>query len=414
MVGLAFWVCFFLIAYVYAVYPVLLALAACTLGRLRKQVKAPVAELPSVTVLIAAYNEEATIANKLENTLALDYPCDKLQIIVAADGSTDRTIEVVRRYAARGIELSFSPARQGKMAAINHAMASARGDVVILSDANNTFGRGVAREMVALFADASVGAVSGAKVILAGDGVLGDSEGLYWRYESRIKIWETKIGSCAGVSAEIFALRRRLFEPPPENIINDDYYIAADLIRRGHRVVYAPEARSFERISASPKDEITRRARIFAGRYQALMLAGRLLPLNRPLVAWELISHQYMRTLLPMAMLGAVLANLIAVIHPAASGGLLAMAPPLSWTALWLQLGFYGMALAGARLEGKASRLKLLYIPTFLVNSNWAGLIGLVGFLSGRQTTLWARAQRRGEPGLDPADAADQHISRAA
>jgi cellulose synthase/poly-beta-1,6-N-acetylglucosamine synthase-like glycosyltransferase len=395
MIGQLFWLCVGAIIYTYLGYPLLLALLART--RPKPQPYQPIT--PSLTLLIAAHNEQAIIAEKLENSLALDYPLERLQILVAADGSNDQTPDIVRLYAERGAELSYSPPRRGKMAAINRAMAQARGEIVIFSDANNMYEVNVLRELAAPFANPAVGAVTGAKSITKGDGVLGESEGLYWRYESFIKAQETRLGCCTGVAGEVLAIRRDLFEPPPDNIINDDFYLALRLMQRNYQVIYTPQARSWERVSASAEDEITRRARIVAGRYQAIALAPRLLPWQRPLWVWQIISHKFLRPLVPLAMAGALLSNLLAVVHPARSGkwAWLRLAPPFNWLVLGLQVLFYGLAWLGSRTESKGKIGKLLYLPTFLVNSNLAAVIGLYRSLTRGQTALWQRARRREE-----------------
>ena len=393
MIAVVFWLCVTFIVYTYAGYPLLVSL----LARLRPRKGPYPPARPSVTLLIAAYNEESVIGQKIENCLALDDVGDPPQILVAADGSEDATLDIVRAYASRGLELSHAPARRGKAAALNHALSRARGDVVVFSDANNLYQADTLRELVAPFADPVVGAVTGAKLIARGDESLGDSEGLYWKYESFIKRQETRLGCCVGVAGEVFAIRRELFEPPPENVINDDFFLAMRIVKRGYKVVYAPRARSIERVSPSARDEMARRARIVAGRYQALALAHRLLPLRRPLVVWQIVSHKFMRPLVPFAMAGALLANLAAVMRvaPAGAFGFLRLASPANWMLLCLQAGFYGLAWVGGRAERTGVLGKLLYIPTFLVNSNLAAVIGLFRFVFGRQTPLWERVQRR-------------------
>jgi cellulose synthase/poly-beta-1,6-N-acetylglucosamine synthase-like glycosyltransferase len=387
-----------MILYTYAGYPLLLALLARTR---RKPAPYPAVQ-PLVTLLIAAYNEEAEIARKLENSLELDYPHEKLQILVAADGSDDHTAEIVRGYADRGVELSYTLERGGKMAAINRAMPDARGEIVVFSDANNMYDPRAIRELIAPFADPKVGAVTGAKTIVQDEGGLSESEGLYWKYESFIKKLETRLGTCTAAAGEIFSLRRGLFVSPPSHIINDDFYMASDLIRRGFNVIYVPGARSYENVSASAQDEMVRRARIIAGRYQALALATRLLPWRRPLVAWQVVSHKYLRPLVPFAMIAALLANLAALIWPAEAvisrtlSPLLALAPPYNLVLLVLQILFYGLALIGSRVSMSGISGKLLYLPTFLVNSNLAALSGLYLYLTGEQTHLWQRVRRSG------------------
>ncbi len=394
MIRKLFWLCVSTIIYTYLGYPLLLAL----LARIRPKQQPYKPATPVVTLLVAAHNEEAIIAKKLENSLALDYPADRLQILVAADGSDDHTVDIVRAYAQQGVELSYSPPRRGKMAAINRALSQARGEIVLFSDANNMYESNVLREMVPPFADPTVGAVTGAKSIVRGDGVLGESEGLYWKYESFIKKQETRLGCCTGVAGEILAIRRNLFEPPPDDVINDDFYMAMRLIRRGYRVIYTPQARSWERVSLSAQDEKTRRSRIIAGRYQAITLASKLLPWPRPLIVWQIVSHKFLRPLVPLAMVGALLAGVTAVIRPsrAEKHRLLQLAPPFNWLLLLAQALFYGLAWLGSQPAGREGHLrKLLYLPTFLVNSNLAALMGLYRFLNKSQTPLWQRVQRR-------------------
>ncbi len=388
------------IAYAYAGYPLALALLNRLRSPVRRQTMAGDAPWPAVTLLIAAYNEAAVIAARLENALELDYPPDRLQILVAADGSTDQTAELVREYAGRGVELSFQPERAGKMAAINRAMGRARGDIVLFSDANNHYDRQALRKLVAAFADPRVGAAGGAKHIMKGDGALGDSEGLYWRYEAFIKRQESRLGSTTGVCGEILALRREWFVPPPPDTINDDLYLALSLIRRGYDVVYVGDAHSYERVSAGSGAERARRARIVAGRFQ-VMSRPALWP-RRPLLAWQLLSHKFFRPLVPAAMIAALLANLQALVFPPA-GGLLAG----KWAVFWLaaQGLFYGLALFGLLLEPVLERaprlvrrpLRLLYLPAFLLSSNLAALAGLLRFLRGGQSVRWQRVARRGE-----------------
>ncbi|MCX6064287.1 MAG: glycosyltransferase [Chloroflexi bacterium] len=350
-----------------------------------------------MTLLIAAYNEETFIAAKLENSLALDYPREKLQILVTDDGSTDRTRAIVEEFVARGVEVSTSPERHGKMAAINRAMAQARGEIVAFSDANNMYEIGTLRAMVRPFADKSVGAVSGSKIILKGDGALGESEGAYWKYESWIKKQETRLGSTISATGEIFALRRILFECPPDDIINDDFYMAMSVVKKGYRMVFAPDARSSERISLTAIDEVARRTRINAGRYQVFGRFADIAPFNQPVIIWQIISHKFMRTLVPLGMIGAFLTNLFLVIFPPAGGplALLRLATPWNLVFLLLQVAFYLLALLGSLIKLDSNLARLLYIPTFLVNSNLAALLGLIRYLTGSQTSLWNKVKRR-------------------
>jgi cellulose synthase/poly-beta-1,6-N-acetylglucosamine synthase-like glycosyltransferase len=381
---LLFWLFVGSILYTYLGYPALVSL----LARLRPKSEPYPPITPSVTLFIPAYNEEAVIARKIENSLNLDYPRDKLQILVANDGSEDNTADMVRGYSDQ-VELSHSHIRRGKIAAINRSVPSAWGEIVVLTDATNFFEPNALRELTAPFADPTVGAVTGAKSILRGDGALGESEGFYWKYESFILKQETRLGSCAAATGDSLAIRRSLFEPLPPHIVIDDFYIAMQIIRKGYRIVYAANVPSYERVSLSAGHEMERRSRIIAGRYQAIFTAHRILPFRRPLLVWQIISHKFMRPLVPLFMIAALLTNLIIVIRTdsAAIYGFL----------MGLQVLFYGTAFLGSRIERKNRVNKLLYLPAFLVNSNMAALTGLRRFLTGRQSPLWKRVPRREE-----------------
>ena len=414
MIAFLFWLSVILILYTYAGYPLALALLARVFSRRRRPstVDQTAAEessaLPTVTLLIAAYNEQMVLRARLQNALELDYPADRLQILVAADGSTDDTVKIAESFAPR-VEVAFLPERRGKMAAVDRAMGLARGEIVVMSDANNFYQPGCLRHLVAPFSDPRVGVVTGGKSILKGDGVLGESEGLYWKYEAFIKKQETRLGCTTGVAGEILALRRSIYQPSPSWVINDDFYIAISAIRRGYDVVYAPLAVSYERVSASASDEMTRRARIVAGRFQMMAMAGQVLPWKRPLVTWQIISHKFLRPLVPLAMAGALLANLAAVIwtpegwQDAGLGGsgivigALRLAPPYNGIFLAIQIIFYLAAWAGSRFNLPGPAGKLLYLPTFLVNSNLATLAGLYRFATRRQSSIWQRVARRDE-----------------
>lgn len=397
MAGMIFWLCFVLVVYVYAGYPILVWL----LARLRPKPPAYRPETPSLTLLIAAYNEEGCIAAKLENSLSLDYPSDRLQILVAADGSDDQTAEIVRSFAARGVELSYEPERRGKMSAINRAMPLARGEIVVFSDANNLYAPDTLREMVLPFSDPTVGGVSGSKMIVKDGDPLSSSEGLYWKYESFIKRQESRLGSCTSAPGEILAIRRSLFRPVPAQIINDDFATALNIFRQDRRLIYAPRACSYEAVSATSRDEAARRSRISAGRFQLMAASADLLPWRKPLLVWQIISHKYLRVWVPLAMAGAALANLAAVIWPARGSGwhaLLRLAPPLGVAVLALQIIFYLTGWLGSSIKLKGWPGKLLYLPAYLLNSNLAALAGFVRFLTRRQTPLWQRVTRRDIP----------------
>jgi biofilm PGA synthesis N-glycosyltransferase PgaC len=393
LLAAGFWLSVFCILYTYFGYPILITILA------KSHPPSPLYDARSlfVTLLIAAYNEEIVIEEKIKNCLAIDYPKDRFQILIVTDGSSDQTPELVKKYTREGVELLHQPERRGKMAAINRAMPFVRGEVVVFSDANNYYRSDTIKKLLAPFGNPEIGAASGAKVIDEGDGNLGASEGLYWKYESFIKKQESRLGSCTSASGEILAIRKNAYVSPPDKIVNDDFYLAMQVIRQGYRFVYVPDAKSVERVSLTAKDEVKRRTRIIAGRYQAISMANKLLPFNRPLLVWQIVSHKFLRPLVPFFMIGAAIFNLIAVVFPPQTNSILYLGKPFSAIMLSLQGLFYLLAWIGShsKLSEQNKLVKLLYLPTFLTNSNLAALKGFLQFLRGEQSHLWERIQRR-------------------
>jgi cellulose synthase/poly-beta-1,6-N-acetylglucosamine synthase-like glycosyltransferase len=392
MFWLLFWLSVVFVVYTYAGYPILIGI----LSKIKtRRIKKPVDFEPFVTLLITAYNEEAAIAKKIKNSLSLDYPFEKLQILIAADGSTDLTTTIVKKYS--NVELSYVPERSGKIAAMNRAVAVASGEIIVFSDANNMYEPEVIRKLVAPFTNSDIGAATGSKLIVQDGGDLSSAEGLYWKYESWIKKKEAIVSSCIGAVGEILAVRRKLYVPPPKNVINDDYFIVLDLLKRGYRIDYVPQARSFEYASPRENDEIVRRARMTTGKYQAIFNFFSLLPFNRPLLIWQIISHKYFRAFLPFGFIGAFLANILVIIFPVQTDelSLVKLSLPYSLIFMILQIVFYGAAIVGYKKNFEGSLGKILYIPTYLVNSNVAVLKGLYGFVTKKQTNIWERVQRK-------------------
>lgn len=376
------WRPFAFIAYVYAGYPVLLAVAA----RLRRPpVRPTLLDPPAVTLLIAAHDEEAELEERIANARELDYPADRLQVLVADDGSTDATPEILERAAVETVRL---PTRGGKAAALAAAIGMARGDVVVFSDANTRYERDALRPLVSWFADERIGAVAGAKRISGGPAGLSEAERLYWRYDAFLSRHEHRLGCCSAAEGGVFAIRRTLFERIPPDVM-DDFWLAMRIARQGYNIAYEPDARSWETTSASAAGESVRRARIVAGRFHAMARTGDLLSLRRPVVAWQIVSHKFMRPLVPFA---AILGGLASVVA-AARGRRRAASAAVS-----AQLVFYAAAWAGGRYGRHAGWRRILYVPTYLVRSNIAAIRGFLMFLRGLDPH-WERVERT--PAMD-------------
>lgn len=388
MAGIVFWLCVAFVLYVYGGYPILIAV----LAKLHPRRSVVAQELPTVTLLIAAHNEEKVIAGKIENSLKLNYPRDRLQILIANDGSTDRTAEIVEGYAAQGIEMWSVMPRGGKMNAINGAIGKARNEIVLFSDADNMYEAEAVQEIVKPFSDPSVGGVSGARVVV-GSHALGKAEALYWRYEEYIKRNESRFGSCMGVAGDALAIRRGLYLAPPAGTINDDVFILLGVLKQGYRFVFAPAARSAHPVTETEEGEIERRSRMVAGRYQTIFRGVRLLPFQNPVAVWQIVSHKYLRPLVPMAVIVAMLANIAAFLWPSRlqAPGWLLLGRPYVWITLALEAAFFLLAGLGTIARFPGTLGKLLYVPTFLINSNFAALKGFYRYFGDRQSVFWTR-----------------------
>jgi poly-beta-1,6-N-acetyl-D-glucosamine synthase len=391
MFGIVFWLGVAAIVYVYLGYPVLIAL----LARLRKPLSFSPNYYPTVTLIFAANNEQKVIAQKLENTIALDYPREKLQILVVNDGSVDQTADIVASFQDKDVELVSFKQRRGKLAALNDAVGNARGEIILFSDADNFYPKDALIEAVKYFQNPSVGAVSGGRNVI-GESSLGNAEGLYWKYEEFIKRQESRFGSCAGVAGDLLAIRLSLFVPPPLGIINDDFYMALGVLKQGYRVLYAPEARSYHPVAGTEQGEIERRSRMVAGRYQVIFSAWHMLPWKNPVALWQIVSHKYLRPLIPFAMIAVFFSNVLAMFGPRTLDGpsWLVLAPPFDRIFLVLQVLFYGAAFVGTRVKSRGLLGKLMYLPTFLVNSNLAALGGFYRYMSSKQTVVWKKVAR--------------------
>lgn len=372
-----FWLSALAVTWTYLGYPLFIRWLARR--RPRPHLQAPLE--PTVTFIIPALNEEAVIAAKLENLLSLDYPPALREIIVIADGSTDRTVELVQAYAERGIQLLFQPERRGKIAAMNRAVPTAQGEILIFSDANTFMEPGSVRALVRNFADPQVACVSGEKRIRPAAQLQAEGESAYWRYESALKRADSQVSTAIGALGEFFAIRRTLYRPLAEDSIIEDFVLSMQLVMEGWRVVYEPAAITWETASPTLRGEWRRRTRMAAGGFQALgRLRGLLLP-RYGLVGFQYFSHKVLRWLAPLFMLLAL-------------GTATALTRwPFYRLCWWGQVGFYALAGLGGLLEILGVRSKWLRLPFYFCFTNATALGGLVRYLSRKQTVLWTRAR---------------------
>lgn len=365
-----------LILYVYVGYPLLILLLAMFR---RRKVHSDDAFEPTVSLIVAAYNEEQTIAAKLKNCLELDYPRHKLELIVFSDASTDRTDEIVKGYEKDGIILLSLTERSGKTAGQNLAVTRAQGEIIVFSDANAYWRPDAVRKIVRNFHDPSVGCVCGELIYFSRDKTLiGDAEGVYWSYEKLLKRLEDRAASILGANGSIYALRKALYVPLPEDIISD-FIEPLKIIEQGYRTIYEPAAISYEPPTTNFAEEYQRKKRIINRSFYALLYYRSLLnPIKHLVLSWQLVSHKILRWLIPFYL------PIIFVVN------LLLIESAFFQLTLALQILFYLTAWLGFWLERMRWHQVLFYAPFYYCLVNLAALEAIVSFFIKRQKfVIW-------------------------
>ncbi len=341
---------------------------------------------PTLTVVVAAHDEEACIQRKVENCLALDYPADKLDVLVGCDGCTDRTAALARSLGDPRVTVVEGP-RAGKATVLSRLVPRARGDLVLLTDANTLVDRGAAKALARHFQEPSVGSVVG-RLRLYNRVKRDYEESLYWKYETVLKYHEGKLGCVLGANGGLYAVRRLLFQPLRQTTIIDDFVVPIRIAARGWRVPYEPEAVAYEETTEDVGQDFGRRARIGAGNWQAVALLPELLDPRLGFLHFAFVSHKLLRWIAPFLLALA----LVLSIPMAIAGGLPAK------LLLAAQVAFYALAAAGRwRVRGQLRRPAAL--AWYFVSMNAALAVGLWRFLRGTQGAAWDRTQRP-EPGM--------------
>lgn len=358
------------VVYSYALYPLLLAI----LPKRRTQPAEP-AEWPTISVLLSVYNEEKHIVERMENMLALDYPSEKLEVLIGSDESTDRTDELVRRFDDPRLKLHVFSPRGGKPGVLNRLAPLAHGELLVFTDANSMFDRLALKKMARHFTDPRIGGVCG-KVILHGERH-DETEGPYWKLENYLKQRESDLDSCLGANGPIYAIRRQYWPRIPDNTFIDDFVIAMRVREQGRRVIYDAEALATEELTPTVGHEMTRRIRIGAGDFQALFLCWRSLLPWRGFYSFAFWSHKVLRWFAPFFMVAAFAANLWL------------LPQPLFVATLVMQVLFYSLAAAGMVV-----RHRVFSVPHYFVSINLALLLGFFRFLTRSQQAAWKRTAR--------------------
>ena len=343
---------------------------------------------PEVTLVIAAYNEESIIDQKIKNSLAQNYPPEKLKILIVTDGSTDKTSSIVEAHPE--IFHYHQPIRQGKSAAINRIMQFIDTPITVFSDANTILNRDAIKNLVRHFADEKVGGVAGEKRVNINnrDKASAAGEGFYWKYESQLKKWDSQLHTVVGAAGELFAVRTHLYEKVPSEVIIEDFFLTLGIARKGYRIIYEPDAYAMEESSESIKEELKRKVRIAAGGIQAVVKMKDLLNIFRyKMLSFQYISHRVLRwTITPLALPLLFIINVWLVL---VSGNYIYQ------VSMALQLLFYFLALVGYLLQNRKRRFKIIFIPFYFFIMNFAVYKGFIRYLKGSQPAVWEKARRK-------------------
>lgn len=361
-----FWLCLALVAYAYFGY----ALWLWIVVRLRRRpICAQQNYQPSVSIVIAARNEEANLPAKLANLRLLNYPHDRLQIVIASDGSTDRTPDILREHSSHIVPVILTESH-GKANALNQAARQATGDILVFLDARQSVDPDAVSELTACFADPSIGAASGELLLETATGApSSDALGIYWKIEKVVRKLESASGSVVGVTGAIYAIRRELYTPIPPGTILDDLFIPMNIARLDRRVIFQPAAIARDRLFSEKGKEFSRKVRTLTGNYQLLRLAPWLLSPANPLL-FRFISHKLLRLLVPLLLVLMLAASALA-------GGTFYRAT------FWLQIIFYLLAALGA-LISPTKRFKPIAIASTFVTLNLAAALAFYNFVTGR------------------------------
>ncbi len=380
-----FWILVIIILYSYIGYPVFLYILA-----LFK--KAPSENthknLPDVTLFIAAYNEKQVIDEKVKNCREINYPKDKLHILWVTDGSDDGSENYLKQF--EDMHVMHKPEREGKTGAINRGMTSVNTEITVFTDANTMINSEAIQKIVQKFNDKQTGCVAGEKRIFKNkqEKAVGAGEGIYWRYESFIKYYESIVNSVIGAVGELFAIRTDLFTPLEKDTLIDDFMISMRIAMKGKKIDYAPSAYAYEYASATIKEEMKRKIRIASGGFQAIYRLKHLFnPLKYKLLSVQFISHKFLRwAIIPFALPLVLISNAL-LINSFFNPGFYEML-------FLLQLFFYLLVIAGCIFQTKNSKIQFLFAPYYMIVMNYSAILGLFRYLSKSQSVNWEKARR--------------------
>ncbi len=390
-VKVIFWISLAVVFYTYLGYGIILYLMILFKRTfLNVKPSKPLNVEPEVTLLIAAYNEKDYVDAKMRNTLDLEYPVNKLKILWITDGSTDGTPELLKSYPRAAV--AHQNKREGKIGAINRGMKLISSPITVLCDANTLLGKDSIRRIVHLFSDSRVGCVSGEKRIILDEkeSASAAGEGIYWKYESTLKRWDSELNSVVGAAGELFAIRTTLFQDVEPDTLLDDFMISMRIAQKGYKIKYDPKAYAAEKASVNVEEELKRKIRISAGGIQSIVRLAPLLNIFKyGMLSFQYISHRVLRwTLAPICLLLVLILNLMIVVGGNYRIDLVYL------SILTLQIAFYLLVFVGYLFENRKLHVKVFFIPYFFYIMNYAVYRGFFRYLMSTQTVNWERAKR--------------------
>lgn len=336
-------------------------------------------ELPFVSMIMSVFNEEGIIEEKIENCLKVDYPKDKLEILIGSDGSTDRTNEIIGRYRDKGIKTIYVEERRGKPFIINRLVEAAKSEILFFTDARQEMEENALKALVWNFNDKNIGCVSGELLYKRSSSITGRGVGAYWRYEKYLREKESDIHSMIGATGAIYACRRSLFEELPDDIILDDIYTPMQIVKKGYRAIFDRDARAYDVVGETPRDEHRRKIRTLSGNYQLFFKMPQMINPFRSRLALQIISHKALRLFVPFFMVALFLSNAAL------------LGEPFYGVVFVAQIIFYATAVLEALFRRRIK--KIFGLPYLFCLMNFSALMGLLTFLFKRTNVTWKKAR---------------------
>lgn len=373
-----FWANLSIILYTYILFPGLVFLRG--LLKHSPYVSREIDHFPTVSVIIAARNEAKVIGEKIKNLLSMNYPKDSYEVVIASDGSSDETDDIVKKFSNSGVKVLSLP-RQGKAAALNSAFATSNGEIIVFSDANSIFDHEAIRSLVIPFGDSNVGGVAGNQCYLPENGkaISSSGEKAYWSFDRMLKKFQGRAGNTIAATGAIYAIRRKLFSQIPEGV-TDDFFTSTGVIAQGYRLVFAQNAIAYEPVADSSEIEFGRKVRIMTRGLRSVVMRAQLLnPFRYGFYSLQLFSHKVLRRLVVFPLL------------------LILLISPLLWnegiiyqSALIAQLIIYSLGISGALLRKTSfGNTKIFTLPYFFIMVNTAAFVAAINLLRGHQIDRW-------------------------